>query len=179
MIHQEFYPTLISEQYTFNYYYENQDEEKGKLWETLFFSVQFAYLIVSGNFIKKTFGLNEFVLFFIVALLISLLVFFRFAVYKSMMHLLPRKVDIDYYIFNYRFTFLYIGFFAFILIAVNRNLNILKNHEILYLLFFVFYIWLLFRWLLISVRYKVVKSIYFFLYLCTLEILPILILFSV
>ena len=82
------------------------------------------------------------------------------------------------YFSNSTFLFLYLPLFiVFSLFFISVNISQLKSLLfILIVLFFIIYLWQEFRYLLILSSNKInITSFYFFLYLCTFKILPIIV----
>ena len=99
----------------------------------------------------------------------------KFLLFHSLSLIIPWNINTSYFIYVYKFLLL---FFSIPFFMINC-LTIFQFHKgvivAFLILFSMFYLLLFVKWLFVSIRFKLLNSIYFFLYICTLEIVPLVI----
>lgn len=170
-------PFLFSEPFAFDFYNSNSE----RTFLEVLLGVFFVFQLISLLFILGIFPLEQFNFSYKINLLVYctgaiLFLLLKLLLFTTLKYLLPTRVDFNYYIFNYSY---YCFISSFFLLFINF---FLLNYPFDFPpLFFglplvTFYLLILVRGLLISNRYNILGSIYFFLYLCTLEFIPIILL---
>jgi len=143
----------------------------------LFFFLQSSFLVFKYANFQSIFAYPTWMI--LGGLVVSFFMLFvgKAMVYNTLSALVPKKVNIKYYGFNYAFTCFYFGIFLFVLnlLLISKQLAI---PVVLVLgVCAIFYIFLITRFISISSRYNILRSVYIFLYFCALEIIPIVVLF--
>ncbi len=175
----EFLPSslqfMFSELFAFQFYNEHSNLSELEIILGYFFSFQLSsalfFLKIFPIVPSHSFNLTNVLLY---SLGIYLFLLVKFLIFRTVKYLLPSRVDFKYYVFNY-------GYFCFYssLFIMSFNIYLLVSNSKPSLLYFTipmlfFYILILLRGVSISIRYNILGSIYFFLYLCTLEFIPII-----
>lgn len=169
---------LLSEQQTFDRYLSGEEHPKMNLLMILFMSLQASYLLHQHTVLLKYNLFPILVQLGMATIIIAFLFMLKFALFRSMELLLPWRVNSQFFIYNYRFALFAVSIVYFVINYFSYSETIANGPIFLLIPIFLFYVWLIFRWLYISIRYQVVRSLYFFLYLCTLEIAPLIILWQ-
>lgn len=141
--------------------------------------VQFTFLvffIFRDQIAYFSSDLMKILLVFSVLLLLFLL---RIVSFSILDWLTSSKVNPTYFRFTHFNAFRILSIFILIMNLLVLSGNQLPFRNILFIMLGLFYAWLILRYLLIGVRYGVLKNLYFFIYLCTLEIAPILIVIKI
>ncbi|MBX2844934.1 MAG: DUF4271 domain-containing protein [Saprospiraceae bacterium] len=86
------------------------------------------------------------------------------------------KANYQYFRFTNNQGFRALGFVFLVFNLLLMNSVPLPYVAMLVVVVVLFYLWLIIRYLTIGLRYKLLKNLYFFIYLCTLEIAPLLVL---
>lgn len=168
---------LRSEQEGFRLFInQKRDKIKGIL-VFIFFVIQVSYL--GSRFFDlrleimpntSIIGMNAIFL----ALILLLVFYIKTVVSNQLSHLSKADFDIKYYQFTYSYPLFLLSLCLFLVTICEYNYQFVYS-KILYLgIVTFFYVWLIIRWIFISVRYQTMNSLYFFLYLCTLEVAPLL-----
>lgn len=169
-----------SEQESFSYYIVGNSDKLLQQLGVLLFSVQLAFATMLFFPLQMVLALPiaDWQLFLLSVVSIFILFNVKFMLFKTIEKLIPWQIDSEYYLFNYRFILFFVALSFFLLLSVQHFHPKPIFNLLVLLIMILFYTWVFFRWLFVSMRYKVVSSIYFFLYLCTLEIAPLLILYK-
>lgn len=170
-----FFPFLLSENYSLSFYKVKIKYGLVDVLLALFFVLQVSFLLFSFAPKSLYFFDNQWVNFFIFFGAAVILFLGKLLVYSSLRHLLPSKVDVRYFGFNYAFWCFYFGIFLFLLNLL--FLTSFSSPSIYYLFGIVglFYLFLIIRVISISLRYNILGSLYIIVYFCTLEISPFIV----
>lgn len=170
-------PFVLSEQFSFQSYEVEIEKQATYTLIVAFVSLQLAYVVQVFNaeqLFLPWFQFGKVAELLALTAGIFLLFHLKFLLFNSLSLLIPWQVDTNYFIYTYKMNLFYLGIALFVLNCVQT----LLPTELLIIVYTsaiaLFYFFLIQKWLLVSMRYRLITSIYFFLYICTLEIVPLL-----
>lgn len=171
-------PFLQSEQFTLHFYEVEKGNRLTKNIILLFVSLQIAKLIFPylnhlQVFVDSFLHIGMKLILF--TLIIFLLFHIKFLIFHSLSFLIPWKVDINYFIFIYIILLLIFGLAIFVINCLPQQLSNKQLWPAYLVCIAGFYLLLILKWVFVSMRFRLMSSVYFFLYICTLEIVPLII----
>jgi len=172
------YKRLFVEEETYSAY---RKQSRSKLMSALLdinVLVQLTFLIFFLFREELTFFSSDVLTLISILGFLFVLFILRILSFSILKWLTTSKVNADYFWFTHFNAVRVLSFFFLIMNLLVLAGNVLPFKIILFTVVGLFYAWLILRYLFIGVRYGVLRNLYFFIYLCTLEIAPILILFK-
>lgn len=144
---------------------------------TFFFVVQISYLLLnlfSANEFVQVLNLSDLGFGIVVAVFLLLFFTLKYYISSQLSFLIQPNFEIKYYQFTYSYPLFFLALLLFTSVLIDINFKIDYGEIIYIIILCMFYVWLIIRWIFISLRYQTMKSLYFFLYLCALEVAPLL-----
>ncbi len=154
---------------------------------SIFFSLFFALQVTTllwligysplGYILKLSNSALDIAFTFLIDFCIIVLFFLGKAIlFQTIKFLLPSRVDVNYLNYSYNQHCYYSSCILMLLNLFGFTYKLFNVYFLGVLFLIGFYLFFIVRSISISSRYNILGSIYFFLYLCTLEIIPILLL---
>jgi len=168
--------SFINEGYTYSYFKANPSHKPSLgLFDINFvFQLSLAiYLHVKMSVFASIQAIHPFI---ILAGLAGIYILVRRALLRLLSFLLDEEIDGSYFQYTFNNSHRIVGFLLIPLHMAYFNGIKLPYSKIIFISLFLLFIWLVVRYLMMAARFRKLKSVYFFLYLCALEIMPLLLL---